>query len=478
MKATSQVKRTKGAGIRRIGIPIILVLLVAAGAFGYFYWTQQAEVASAQASDEGFNTSQVRRGSISLSASGSGTLIAGQEAELGFSAAGTVAEVNVEVGDIVEEGQTLAKLGNLNELQADVNAAQQALISAQEDLETLKGNAAANLANAKLAVAEAEEALLDAKSGVIVKGMARCDQESIDAYYYKYTHAKEYLDSLGDGGGNADYYLNTIVPQKNVVAQAYAAYEYCAGFADYEVSSSEATLSLAEATLEQARATLETLTENNGVDPLELATAENAVSSAELAVDEAKEILEGATLVAPFAGTILSIEGQAGDTVDIDAFITIADLAHPRIEFSADETDMDKLSVGEQATITFDAVPDRTFQGKVIRIDPTLDSSSGYMVVTGLIEMDLSQETDVPTLPKGLNATVELIQATAEDVLLVPLQAVRDLGDGTYAVFVVGDDGKPKLRVVEVGLTDAASAEIKSGVSMGEVVTTGLTETK
>ena len=71
-----------------------------------------------------------------------------------------------------------------------------------------------------------------------------------------------------------------------------------------------------------------------------------------------------------------------------------------------------------------------------------------------------------------------LIQATAENVLLVPVQAVRDLGDGTYSVFVVGANGQPKMKVVEVGLQDAASAEIKSGVSLGDVVTTGTVQTK
>ena len=167
-----------------------------------------------------------------------------------------------------------------------------------------------------------------------------------------------------------------------------------------------------------------------------------------------------------------------GDTAGTAAFITIADLSHPRLEFSVDETDMDKVAVGEKATVTFDAIPNQTYAGKVIRINPALESSNGYQVVKGLIQLELSEENKSATLLKGLNGTVTLIQATAEDVLIVPAQAVRDLGDGTYSVFVVGANGQPKMKVVEVGLQDAASAEIKSGVSMGDVVTTGTVQTK
>ena len=255
--------------------------------FGYYTWSQQT-AAAAQTADTGFKTSQVRKGSITISASGAGTLIAGQESSLGFSTSGTVAKLNVEVGDVVKQGDVLAELANLTQLQASVNTAQQDLITVQQELAALKQSASANLANAQIALANAQKAVTDAKSGVVQKGWVRCDQETIDAYYYKYTHAQDQLESLGDGGGSRDYYLNTIVPARNTVAQAKAAYEYCAGYTDYEVSSSQAALSLTEAEVQQAQDTLDTLTQNNGLDPIELATAENKVSSAQIALEKAQ----------------------------------------------------------------------------------------------------------------------------------------------------------------------------------------------
>ena len=474
MKSTA---KSKGQFARKIWIPILAVLLLAGAGLGYFYWTQKSTT-NAQAASTGFKTTTVRKGSITISVSGSGTLIAGQTSSLGFSTSGTVASVKVQVGDQVKKGDVLAQLSDLDQLQASVDTAQQDLISAQQALETLKQNAAANLANAQIAVADAQKAVETAKSALVQKDWTRCDQTTLDAYYYKYTHAQAVLESLGDGGGNSDYYLKVILPQKNIVAQAKAAYESCAGYTDYEVSSSQATLALNQAKLTQAQATLDTLTKNNGVDPIELANDENAVTSAQLALDKAKATLEGATLKAPFDGTILTVAGQAGDNVDTGAFITIADLAHPQIQFSIDETDMDKAAVGEKATIVFDALPDQTFTGKVTRINPALESSGGYNVVTGLIQMDPVDEASAANLRKGLTATVQLVQASAENVLLIPVQALHDLGDGTYSVFVVGSDGQPKMRVVEIGLQDAASVEIKSGLNAGDVVSTGTVQTK
>jgi multidrug efflux pump subunit AcrA (membrane-fusion protein) len=183
-------------------------------------------------------------------------------------------------------------------------------------------------------------------------------------------------------------------------------------------------------------------------------------------------------LIAPFDGTILAVAGKAGDTIEINsqnttvAFITIADLAHPLLRFSIDETDLGMVAKGEAATVTFDAFPNRTFKGTVTRVDPALSSNNGASVVSGLIQLDLSQEADVPNFPKNLSGSVLIIQASAENVLLIPIQALHRQSDGTDRVYVLGADGKTTMKTVEVGLSDVASAEIKSGLKVGEKVIT------
>jgi HlyD family secretion protein len=471
MKAINKLKNKK------YFLPALAVLIIVVSAVGYASWSRSKQTTVTTAASA-MQTSRARSGNLTVSASGSGTLVASRETALSFSTSGVVATLNVLAGDHVEEGQILAELGNLDSLKTNVNAAELALTSARLDLENIEQNAPANLANAQLNLATAQKALIDSKSHLVKQGMVRCDQEMTDAYYEKYLVAQRELDDLGDGGGSKDYYLHYIVPAKNTVAQAYSTYIYCAGYTVYEIDATQANLSLAEAELKQAQATLDTLKKNDGIDPNELAIAQNTVANAELSLDKANETLAGAKLIAPFAGTILTVEGLAGDQVDTATFITMADMAHPQVQFSIDETDMDKAEAGKEAQIVFDALPNRTFSGTVLRIFPSLATVSGSQVIQGLIQLDLSKEEALPTLPTGLNASIEIISGNAQNAVLVPIQAVRDIGNGEFGVFVLNKKGQPRLVPVKVGLMDTLSAQILEGVALGDTVTTGITEVK
>jgi HlyD family secretion protein len=472
----SKKKNSKQSRRGRILIPI-LILLVLAAAGGYWYYNQNLQNNAAQAdqANSASKTAVVRNGNITLAASGSGTLTAKTQTGLSFSTPGTVAVLNVKVGDQVKKGQVLAQLDNLDTLKTGISAAEQDLISAQTALQTLTQSASANVGNAQLALATAQKAYTDAKSKVVQKGMARCDQPTIDLDYQKYLLAQDHLNQvMKDGSGN-DYYTNYVVPAKNDAARAYSIYIWCTGFTDYEINSSNANVTITKANLDAAQATLDTLQKNNGVDPLQLATAKNKVENAQLALDKANQTLAGATLVAPYDGVILTVSGQLGDTAGTNAFITIADLAHPQILFSIDETDLGKLALDEKATVVFDSLPNRTFNAKVVQINPVLQSVNNYKVVQGTAELDLSNEKDIPTLAAGMSATLQIINGEAQNVPLVPVQALRDLGNGQYAVFVV-TNGQPRLKTISVGLMDTSNAEVKEGLKEGDIVTTGVAQ--
>jgi multidrug efflux pump subunit AcrA (membrane-fusion protein) len=141
-----------------------------------------------------------------------------------------------------------------------------------------------------------------------------------------------------------------------------------------------------------------------------------------------------------------------------------------------DETDFDKAIVGYAAEVTFDAYPDELFTGKVVQVDPSLSSSMGASLVSLLVQLDPLTLDQPQRLPLGMSATVDVIAGRAMNAVLVPVEAVRDLGDGTYAVFVV-ENGQPILRVVTIGITDLTYVEITSGLNAGEIVTTGIVET-
>jgi multidrug efflux pump subunit AcrA (membrane-fusion protein) len=64
-----------------------------------------------------------------------------------------------------------------------------------------------------------------------------------------------------------------------------------------------------------------------------------------------------------------------------------------------------------------------------------------------------------------------------KDAVVAPVEAVHDLGDGDYAVFVIDDDGALRLHTVEVGLSDSTYMQITNGLSVGDIVSTGMVPT-
>jgi RND family efflux transporter MFP subunit len=307
--------------------------------------------------------------------------------------------------------------------------------------------------------------------------MARCSADVTNAYYQNYLKIQQQLDKINTTGMDSNAYLQDVVPVRNARDSAYATYLYCAKFTDYEVNSSQAKLAAAQAGLKAAQATMDSLTANKGLDPVTLATDQAGVASAQIALDKAQAILDGATITAPFDGTILTVAGQVGDKFDTSTFITLADLSHPNVQFAIDQTDMDKVSVGETVQVTFDAISGKTFTGKVVRIDPALVTVSGYQAIQAEASIDMTPAGNI-TLPAGLNASVEVIGGQSMNTLLVPVEAIHDMGNGTYGVFVVDSTGKMTLTPVTVGLMDMTNAEIKSGLKLGQVVSTGIMETK
>jgi multidrug efflux pump subunit AcrA (membrane-fusion protein) len=91
--------------------------------------------------------------------------------------------------------------------------------------------------------------------------------------------------------------------------------------------------------------------------------------------------------------------------------------------------------------------------------------------------VELDPPSDGFNLPTGSTAAVDVIAGQARNAVLVPVEALHETSPGNYALFVL-ENGKPRLRVVDVGIQDTLYAEIKSGLQAGEVVTTGIAATR
>jgi len=274
--------------------------------------------------------------------------------------------------------------------------------------------------------------------------------------------------------GSLDYYEESYLPANFTKKDRETKQKYVARPSDVSIAQARAEYDVAKATLAEAQNYLAAL---KGEEIPEDATGENlvALDNARSAIQSAEEDLNGTRLFAPISGTVISLDFVVGDTVSENSeIITIADLSQKNIEIYLDETDWDKIVVGYEAEVTFDALPDQVFTGKVIQVDPGLYTSNNTSVVHGLIALD-STETEI-NLPVGSSAAVDVIAGRAENALLVPIEALRKAGD-QYAVFVM-ENGAPNLHVVEVGIQDILYAEIKSGLNAGDVVTTGIVETQ
>jgi multidrug efflux pump subunit AcrA (membrane-fusion protein) len=204
--------------------------------------------------------------------------------------------------------------------------------------------------------------------------------------------------------------------------------------------------------------------------------AKISLVQAELNLQNAQEELDKTVLLSPLDGTVMAINAEVGEIVGSSPFVTLADLEQPLLEIFLDESDLDKIGIDFEVEVIFDALPDDTFIGHVIRIDPTVAQLSGVPTIRGIVQLDEASFNKPQTLPIGLNATVDVIGGRAEGAVLVPVEALRELSPGQFALFVL-ENGEPRLRPVEVGLMDFTFAEIVDGLEAGEIVTTGIVET-
>jgi macrolide-specific efflux system membrane fusion protein len=173
------------------------------------------------------------------------------------------------------------------------------------------------------------------------------------------------------------------------------------------------------------------------------------------------------------SGTIISISAKVNDNVSKSPIIVLGDLNKLYLQTYVSENDYQMFQVGSEADIVFDALPDQTFLGKVIQVNPVLDKSTNTSVVGGLVEMDPTHAN----LLMGMSASVDIIVGRSQDAVLVPLVALHEYTPGKFALFVMRN-GKLSVDFVEVGLKDQVNAEIKSGLKVGDVVSTGLVGTK
>jgi HlyD family secretion protein len=443
-------------------IAVGILALVSIGGFAYY----RLGYLPSQAQDEAeIQTTTVRQGDLVIYASGSGKLIALNELELGFGTSGLISELNVQAGDEVIAGDVLAVQGDREQLEASVATDQLSVINAQNALDDLYDNADVTAAQAQLDLANAKDALRSAEfTWTVQQEGNRASDLTLSAADAALVIAQEAVDRARQqwdmNPNSASAKLSYINAQQSYESALRNWNWYTGHPTEIQQALLDAEVAVAEANVAQAERQWQQV--KDGPDPDEVKMAELQLANAEAQLAISQRNLDESTIVAPVNGTILSVTAKVGQTVS-GSFIT--------------ETDMDKIDVDYEVEVSFDALPDDVFTGRVVQVEPSLYTSGMISTVKGLVKLDEVATSGYDNLLIGMNASVDIIAGRAEGVALVPVEALRELSPGEYAVFVM-EDGELKLRFVEVGLSDLTFAEIKSGLEVGEVVSTGIVETQ
>ncbi len=456
----------------------MFVFLVIAGGSVYFFRAHQVATANVEPQ---FRTATVRQGSLVISASGSGTLDPSDERKLAFSTSGQITDVFVNPGDYVEAGAILAQIDSqqaqidyaqakhsyqeltstaaIATAQEQVAGAQKDLMSAKYQLEYLIGP---DVMYWETEIEKGKEALQQARTAV---DSSASDQDAQQAL----KKAEDFLGFAHDKLEEAwDLYYDEYVPETFRLVEDKNGNDFYLSPTDLEIQLARTAIDEAQKKLGDSQLYYDVLT---GASIPEDASSDSLIrlQQAERELGDAQATLEGTKIIAPISGTILSVDAAVGNTVDTSTIIVMADLSQLNLNFYMDETDWDLVALANQAEISFDALPDQIFTGQVTHVDKELYQSNNVSAITGIVQLD--GMADQIKLPVGTSATIEIIHERVDNVVLVPIEALHETSPGRYIVYLV-ENGMLAQREVEIGLQDQIYAEVKSGLKVGDVVST------
>ncbi len=373
-----------------------------------------------------------------------------------------ITAIYVKEGDRVKKGEVLARLADVQP-RADLTAQRAAL-------------------NSALADSAASEASLKSGDDNIAVAQAQVDHDRADVEQKKIDlrRSKDLFD-----------------------AKLIASQDYEAKKVTYELAM--ATLQASERKVQQSQAA-------RAQAAAQLASAQKKVAQNDAMVARSSDILAQYDATAPLDGVVTDLPVRVGETVvpgiqnsAASTIMTIADMSLITAEVHVDETDIVGVKLDQSADVSIDAIPNKTFKGRVIEIgDTALLRSTG---VAASQSQTSSQEAkdfkvvialDIPEdmVRPGLSCTAKITTATQSHALAIPIQAltVRQKGqleqpkpgkppvmtpaaqktakEEEQGVFVVRN-GKAQFQAVATGITGATNVQILSGLKQGDEIITG-----
>lgn len=455
----------------------------------------------------------VERGTLLSQIDTDGHVRSEQQALLSWEASGEVLELNVAVGDVVISGEILAIL-DPESLSEQVILAQANLVEAQKALNDLL-NSQVQSAQAKKNVEAVEQALEDAFASGLTQAQALVviaeaerllesaerrygilmtppSEMSVQQVNSNILLTKDVIEDLEERVADLEKTLSraSFSPYESYslyktlyrnsqmelarqqerlwgLENRYA--ELLAPPEPLDVMVSEAEVSAAQANLADALrqwervkdgpseaeiAVLEAQLENaqREWERLKDGPTQDDITVAEAQLTAAQVTLDSVFIEAPFDGVITLVENKPGDLVSPGAMaFRMDDLSHLLVDLQVSEIDINNIVLGQNVTLTFDAILASEYLGQIVKISPVGTVLDGVVTFEVTVELVDADEYVRP----GMTTAVKIEIGRVEDVLLIPSEAIRFL-DGQRVVYLFGDSTlfKPAGNPPEGGPSD------------------------
>ncbi len=408
-------------------------------------------------------TTVVVSGDLAIKLNATGTLASLKQTTLVFENTALVEEVLVETGDMVQAGDVLATL-DTTDAEANLRNAQLAEAEAQAALDALLAEPRAiDVAVAEAAVTSATASLSAAAQGPSANDIeiARLETELAQNQLWQSQLNRDITEIRGDNIYAQEIQMAASLERADINIQvAEANYNNTVNSTANQgsVSTSSAQRTVAEAKLEDLL---------NGPTETALAKAQIDLETAQLDVQMALDELEGAVLVAPYTGLVVSENLTVGTLPAAEEAITLIDLTGYTIDLNIDETDISHIALGKPVSLSVNAFADEAITGTIssLAVAPTINGQ----LVTYTAEVVLDGN-DVLLRP-GMSATASILIDEVENVITVPNRFIQ-IDESTQQQVVTVQTAPDTYTQVPVtlGLRNTEDSQIVDGLEIGQTI--------
>lgn len=226
-----------------------------------------------------------------------------------------------------------------------------------------------------------------------------------------------------------------------------------------DVSLNQSKLSLANDSLEFSR--IKKLYEQGGVSKSDFDAMELKYNVTRSQYDN---LLENTVLRSPVSGVITARNYDKGDMYGGSPIYVVEQITPVKLLVGVSESDYTKIKKNDVVTLTADALPGKTFTGRIVRIYPTIDSATH----TFTVEVNVANGDRL--LRPGMYARVTVNFGTNHSIAVPDDCIVKQQGSGVRSVFILQSDGTVKESVVTLGRHFGTEYEVLSGISEGDKV--------